>query len=68
VEEKKLKLFVVGESSTDPKKWGANRRAFVIAESPEAAEKMSPYTNGSIVEITMTEPMIVGSEDDTWDD
>jgi len=59
-----MKLFVVGEESSDPKKWSIwSEYALVIAESANEAEKMvkgSPATEipieKPVILVQMTEP------------
>jgi hypothetical protein len=62
----RLKLFVVGENSSDPKEWGS-KHAFVIAPDAETAERMAVDLKGAI-ELPMSEPMVIGYEDSEWTD
>lgn len=54
-----LKVFVVGESSTDPEKWAEyGARAIVLAHSPEeASELLAERASGIVTEINLNNEM-----------
>jgi hypothetical protein len=57
VSKKRMKLFVVGEASSDPKKWSSQERLFVVAETAGDAERLTNFTS-IISEIKMDHPVV----------
>jgi hypothetical protein len=55
--EKRMKLFVVGEHSPDPKEW-KNPHVFVLAETADEAVEMA-HEGFSVAEISMCEPAVL---------
>jgi hypothetical protein len=53
----KLKLFVVGEQSSDPDRW-SGEHAFVIAHDAEEASAMVDYSS-PVTEMPMDKPMVL---------
>jgi hypothetical protein len=61
-EPKKLRLFVVGESSGDPDEWMAyGERAIVVAHDEEEARSLVDFSN-RVTEIPFTKPVKLMSE------
>jgi len=56
-----LKLFVVGEISADPDKWGVGTRSLVIAHDEKEAMELAEL--GPAVEIPFLKPMVLTTED-----
>jgi len=58
--QKKLKLFIVGESSGDPNEWNTRTvaRAIVIARTPEEASNIAEFSTMAI-EIPFDEPKLL---------
>jgi hypothetical protein len=57
----KLKLFVLGEASPDPNKWGSWRRAIVIAHDEREALGLHDDEFNIACEIPMDRPCLVES-------
>jgi hypothetical protein len=65
----KLKLFVVGESSSNPDDWdGYGTTAIVIAESKEQAKTLCPELSDTVTEIPLDRPMVIHVEGASGDD
>lgn len=64
-----MKLFVVGETSPDPKDWSIwSEFQIVIAGSPEQALEMTGRT-GDVTEVPMNRPLIVAAmTEPNWGD
>jgi hypothetical protein len=60
MEEKKLKLFVVGESSGDPEKWNMPWSMLVLARNVEEALSFSDF-HKSAAEVLMDKPTVLMS-------
>ena len=61
----KLRLFVVGEYSGDPKEWLGNPslRILILAESPDQVmELLGDDYEDNIIEVTCDSPVIVSQQ------
>jgi hypothetical protein len=63
---KNLRLFVVGESSGDPRRWATlGSRAFVLANDAKEAISIAGSIYGpNVVELDIKEPMVLFVEED----